>query len=567
MQDLFGWNSGYIDKYAGLGDYERYKKLVSKANVNMVLNHFTPFNKTKNLKAPTKTVISFDGSDIENTNGPVTFHPKDNKIFVNNASMTERLAKFDVKDRDQVFIDDMKRAYVARSEKDTIKSRFDTAMPDRFIDAMDSKKSDPETKQKTKFLVDIQRQVAVAAQCLVQGVPVQGETSKRGTASDKLPSMDFAQSLFTGEMPKTSFARSMIKKLHDGGKVRKTYNEVMDAFKDQCYKDHASLNFENLSSNDMMMVLEDMVPITSMYGVQPKNDPDKDGKEACSVGNGKMEYNEEPKFSETEKNKDKTYEDSNDVLDYDDIAKTDQDLFFRDNKDRRPDWEKRDASMEVLANALYESLVGKMGRVKSQNPSKRLNTRALTSDISDNIYVSKHQLGGKHLKLNLILDTSGSMSGSYIEDGIDIINCINKLAERGVIDGKLMLSCSGASSMMNLPIDTKLIERISAHNGGEGFKHTFAIRWQEMKDADFNLAITDGQLTDGYIDKEDFLREGISVTGLYVHRGIKENKSQAVKYNGSLSRWFDKSAVRSSAEEAIYFLIDNAILNYDMKAA
>ena len=88
------------------------------------------------------------------------------------------------------------------------------------------------------------------------------------------------------------------------------------------------------------------------------------------------------------------------------------------------------------------------------------------------------------------------------------------------------------------------------------------LRWRELQAADYNVAITDGMLTDGHIDMKEMSKAGIDVVGLYtVHDAAK---NQVLRYSGSLKRWFTNSAVRKNAEEAIYYLIDNAILNYDM---
>lgn len=566
MKDLFGWGSGYVDRYAGLGNMEKYRKLVSKANVGMVLGRFSPFNKAKNVKASTKTIISYDGTNIQDTHGPIDFHPKGNKIYVNNDAMTKYLEKFDEREREYEFINMMKRAYIARSEKESIESRFIKSMNNDMLDDIYDKTTE-ERKMSAKGMVEVQRQVAIAAQCLIHGIPIVSDSSVRSDAA-LMHSMDLAHALLSGKEPSSAWGEKMMKDLRAMGKTRGDYNAWMDAFKSACSIDSAGPLYEDTSYKAYEELLSDDIPLTRLYSASPKeNNADCQGKSSCEVGNGRMEYNKEPVFAESEKKEDKTYTPTNDILKYDEISETHQMYFFADTPDvgQRSNWKHRDQKMSVLADALYESLVGKLGQNKSQSPAKRLNTKALVSDISDNIYISRQQLGGKHLTVNLILDTSGSMSGTYIEDGTDIINCFNKLAERGVIDGNLMLSCSGASAMMKLPIDPSLVSKLSAHNGGEGFKHTMAIRWQELKNADFNVAITDGQLTDGHIDKEEFAKNGISITGLYVHRGINNDKAQVQKYTGSLSNWFDKSAVRSSTEEAIYYLIDNAILNYDMK--
>jgi len=61
---------------------------------------------------------------------------------------------------------------------------------------------------------------------------------------------------------------------------------------------------------------------------------------------------------------------------------------------------------------------------------------------------------------------------------------------------------------------------------------------------------------------KEMQKAGIDVVGLYSVRSADGN--QVTAYSGSLKRWFSNSAVRKNAEEMIYYLIDNSILNYEM---
>ena len=559
MKNLFGWeDSGYLDRYAGMSDATKYKKIVTKANVDMVLNRFQPFNKVKNLNQSTRTIVSYSGTNIENTKSPIVFNPGDRKnsqIIVNSEFMSKHLETIDVEDHEHNMITMMKQAYVAKSEHDAAYGRFIRGNKGAMIDAIGSGK--PECSI-VKSAFDVAMQVSIAVQAHIQGVPI---TPGTPTYAGDAVSMQIADAVLNGGTTKGA-ASSMMNKFYALSKLRSDYNQWMDSFKAQLEIDFVG---GRLNDGDIE-VMNDLVPLQPTYSMlKPKSDDGKKSSGACNVGHGKIETNSQPTFVEEEKEHDTAYQDINDTLTMDDITEKDKHNFFSHGRyDEDPvDWENRDRKMETLAEALYESLAGRNGKLKSQNPAKRLNARAIASDISDNIYVSKTELGGKHLSVNLILDTSGSMNGTYIQDSVDVINCVNKLALRGVITGNLMLSCSGASSMMKLPIDPSLLPKISAHNGGEGFRHTFAIRWKELKEADYNVALTDGQLTDGHIDRKDMEKEGIFVTGLYTQRHLAKNKGDSVKFTNRLTKWFSKSAVRSSAEELIYYMIDQAILSYD----
>jgi len=568
MKNLFGFNPQYFDKYAGMSSHEKQRKWVSKANVDMVLNRFTPFTKSKNLKAPTQTIVSVGGTNIEGVDAPIAFHKhgKENKIYVNNAKVDERLSKFDIEDQEDEFKRMMKAAYVGRADIEAINNRTHpddggTVMNDLNHGVDDHGMTTP----KMQMMCDIHRQILVMGQSIMHGCHSYDGTSELSELAAKDGVMSLAYSLSSGKKTGYKWSDDMYDKIHSIGKVRGDYNKWADKVLGKIKADFGTVNQQDMDESEFAAVLNTDAPLTNKYyySVKPEKNDSEDGRSACSVGNGKMEYNEEPQFVEPDKKNDVKFEDANDTLTMDDMTTNTKDYFFRNPAKTADsdDWKNRDARMERLSEALYESLVGKIGKRNSQNPAKRLNTRALASDMSDNIYRSKVPLGGKHLNINLILDTSGSMSGYHITDAVDVINCINKLALRGVIEGNLMLTASGASAMVKLPINDDLLPLISAHNGGEGYKHTIGLRWKELKAADYNVALTDGMLTDGHIDQTEMKREGIEIVGLYSVR--TENKAELTRFVGSLDRWFTKSAVKENAEEMIYWLIDNAILSYD----
>lgn len=551
IKDLFGLGGRYVDRYAGLSNFERYKKMVSKANVDMVLNKFSPFVKAKKLKSPTKTVVSMDDTNIDGTYGPIVFHGtrEENKIIVNNERVTEILDSIPKDKHADVFNSMMKSAYIARSDIASLNARSNyDGVGKNIQDMMDS--SDHKLQKKADIVREAIRQTLLAAQMKIHGLrPI--DDGYRYPGSD--PAVDITVALTRGIEPSTTVGKSMMKKLMDGGKIRSEYNKFADEY--QKMVDDSADEFEDDMLNKNM-------PITNRYYSAKKVEDGKGNSgEACEVGNGKMEYKEEPEFVEKNSGYDEEFEGSNDTIDTDDMKVVTKKSFFKNDRKTTKNWDKRDAAMDRLADALYDSLAGRIGIENSENPAKRLNIRAVASDLDDKFYRSSVPFGGKHLSINLIVDTSGSMSGYHIEDAVDVVNCINKLAMRGVIEGNLMLSSSGASAIIKMPINPDLIAKISAHNSGEGFKHTIGLRWKELQKADYNVALTDGQLTDGHIDQSEMLRNGIEVVGLYTIK--KAEKDKVLSYTNGLNRWFPKSAVRKNAEELIYYLIDSAILNYD----
>jgi len=566
--NLFGdIDHGYVDRYAGMGVNQRYKKLISKSNVDMVLNGFSPFTKVKGLKHNTSTNLSIEGTNIEGIEAPVAYHSSNNhgKIYVNSLAMEEHLEALPIDERDDRFKKLMRGAYVARSDRDSIRKRCDvSAMNSKAKDIVSgSTPNDPDFPiEKVNIAREMLSHTLVAAQQIIHGCHVPSGTAEVFPATNDF--MDLCTSITNGSTPDSTWGKSMLDRLTTMGKARSNYNNWADSLGSQMNIDFGDLVYKHNTVEDLAGMLDKQSSTTNTYYRRVNEPYEKDSNEASKVGHGKMEANTDPDFVDKPKEEDEEFQGENDTLELGDMTKTTKDYFFSDYRSIDMDgWNKRDMKMTTLADALYDTLAGRIGTRVSQNPSKRLNTRALVSELSDNIYKSKVPLGGKHLELNLILDTSGSMNGYHIDDAIDVINCINKLALRGVVSGNLMLSASGASAIMKLPINPKLLPKLSAHNGGEGFRHTMGLRWKELQHADYNVALTDGQLTDGHIDQKDMKAHGIEVIGLYTQRAVKKNPALALSYTNGLNKWFTKSAVRGDASELIYYLIDNACLNFD----
>ena len=69
MTNLFNFDlvPEYVDRYAGISNYDKFSKMNTRANVDMVINKFAPFSKAKRAANPTGVVLSVDGTNIDNT--------------------------------------------------------------------------------------------------------------------------------------------------------------------------------------------------------------------------------------------------------------------------------------------------------------------------------------------------------------------------------------------------------------------------------------------------------------------------------------------------------------------
>ncbi|RLF06406.1 MAG: hypothetical protein DRJ64_04510 [Thermoprotei archaeon] len=541
--DLFNFDlvPEYVDRYAGVSNYDKYRKMMTKSNVDMIIDNFVPFSAAKRSAHGVGTIISVDGSNIESTDQRCVSltagsnHAKNRKIVINNEAMASQMENIHTENEFEFFESQMKFAYGSFANLNKCAA---------FGADYASRLSDGELSEDYMYLIDFVHQ---AAKARVSGyMPDYSKMMKSMPDPEVLEVTSLAalaEDLYRGE-DITGAA-----KIIDGCNKSTGDWRAIEAVIQGIISDDIS----SKRSLDEVTLDAEIVPTFNTETKPPEEDDD--AKEACEVGRGHVSYDESPSFSEQPTDKDKSWELENDALEVQESSKLEDDKFFDTGViSDREDFAKYDH----LVDALHESLVGRMGKKNSMNPSKRLNKRNVAAELSDNIYVSVDPVGGKKLNINVIIDTSGSMSGEYIDDAVYILYVFNQLARRGVVTGKIMLSASGISGMWDFPLAHDKLKNISAWNGGEGFRHTMAIRWKEMLAADFNVAITDGQLTDGYIDLAAFESAGIFVTGMYVHRGM--DKKKITSYTGGLKRWFSNSIVRGSVEECVYSIVDQAIL-------
>lgn len=181
-----------------------------------------------------------------------------------------------------------------------------------------------------------------------------------------------------------------------------------------------------------------------------------------------------------------------------------------------------------LTKAFYKS---------THRPSKRINKRIFSGNKDVPMYVRKEAKGMNKVKINLIIDCSGSMSGEPIENAVYIAAVFNQLALKGVVDCKVILSEEDVHPYpnINLPVSDDTIGRIGRLGGGEGLERCFNTHLDEMREADFNFVVTDGHLTDGDIKKSYYQSRGIFTIGMYAN---PEPRGEDLK------RWFDVGIVR-----------------------
>lgn len=213
--------------------------------------------------------------------------------------------------------------------------------------------------------------------------------------------------------------------------------------------------------------------------------------------------------------------------------------------------EHRENELKSLSKKIVKSFNGRISKLNTSNPSKKIRCKVLSTDTTEKIYQNKRGENGKHLKVNLIIDMSGSMSGKPVQNAVEMIYIFNELALSKKLTGCVIWSESSNRAKSTFPMPRDFIKRMLSTGGGEGLGRNLKPYIKELREADENICMTDGQLSDDAILKSFCEKEKIRITGVYVN----ENAKDLTEYTGSLNRWFTRSLVRRNMEELTEKLI------------
>lgn len=211
----------------------------------------------------------------------------------------------------------------------------------------------------------------------------------------------------------------------------------------------------------------------------------------------------------------------------------------------------REEKLKALANQIVKAFKGRISKQKTTSVNKRLVSKTLSTDITEKIYVNRKGLNGKHLNINLIIDMSGSMSGTPVKNALEMIYIFNEVAHKGYLTGGVIWSESSSRCYANFPMPREFVKKMGRTGGGEGLAENMEHYFEKLKEADLNICMTDGDITDSPIKKAFYEKHKIKSIGVYVNKDAKDLTS----YTGSLDRWFPKSLVRNTTEELCEKLI------------
>jgi hypothetical protein len=205
------------------------------------------------------------------------------------------------------------------------------------------------------------------------------------------------------------------------------------------------------------------------------------------------------------------------------------------------------------------------GKSKSISPSKRLNMRAIVTESSENEYITKHGEEGKDIKINVIVDRSGSMHGRPSTESNILIAALNNLAfEYPELDVEIMLSETSNYFGFKLPVhnpDSPELWTYNGTGGSEGLARTFKANFDRMKNANVNLVYTDGDIYDEAIDKAYMQSQEIELVGMYVNEDFTED--EVMKYHEKNAKYFTHTIIRDNMLSLVNELANRIYLSKD----
>lgn len=205
--------------------------------------------------------------------------------------------------------------------------------------------------------------------------------------------------------------------------------------------------------------------------------------------------------------------------------------------------------LEPKVKQLLKAFQGVGGQEKLVTPTKRMSSKDIASD-RDKCYIRKTGTKGKHIKMNLLIDMSGSMSGDPVKNAVRLVYLFNQLAKKGYVTMSVIYSTTSSNFKITLPISDAEVLSLCQVQSAEGLAKTIHAHADTIRGVN-TICITDGDIVDAPIDKMFWAKHKSISTGVYVNPSVKDYR----EYSGKLNKWFNHSVVRKSLDELIEWLI------------
>ena len=205
--------------------------------------------------------------------------------------------------------------------------------------------------------------------------------------------------------------------------------------------------------------------------------------------------------------------------------------------------------LEPKVKQLLKAFQGVGGQEKLVTPTKRMSSKDIASD-RDKCYIRKTGTKGKHIKMNLLIDMSGSMVGDPVKNAVRLVYLFNQLAKKEYVTMSVLYSTTSSNFKINLPISDAEVLSLCKVQSAEGLAKTIHAHADTIRGVN-TICITDGDIVDEPIDKMFWAKHKSISTGVYVNPSVTDY----IEYSGKLNKWFNHSVVRKSLDELIEWLI------------
>ena len=150
--------------------------------------------------------------------------------------------------------------------------------------------------------------------------------------------------------------------------------------------------------------------------------------------------------------------------------------------------------LEPKVKQLLKAFQGVGGQEKLVTPTKRMSSKDIASD-RDKCYIRKTGTKGKHIKMNLLIDMSGSMSGDPVKNAVRLVYLFNQLAKKEYVTMSVLYSTTSSNFKITLPISDAEVLSLSKVQSAEGLAKTIHAHADTIRGVN-TICITDGDIVD-----------------------------------------------------------------------
>lgn len=150
--------------------------------------------------------------------------------------------------------------------------------------------------------------------------------------------------------------------------------------------------------------------------------------------------------------------------------------------------------LQPKVKQLLKAFKGTGDQIKLISPTKRMSSKDVATD-RDKCYIKKTGIKGKHIKLNFLIDMSGSMSGNPVKNAVRLVYLFNQLAKEGYVTMSVLYSTTNANYKLDLPASDSEILALCRTQSAEGLAKTIHAHADAIRGIN-TICLTDGDIVD-----------------------------------------------------------------------